>query len=113
MRKLGFLLSVGLLTSLLTASQAQAGSISGSQAFNNAGVTITQPVGGNDLAAATEFSVTLQTNSVAGAQTGDYVGFPTDTLPAATLSVANLASFTYGDAVFGTFTATSGMELSS
>jgi len=113
MRKLCFFLSAGLLASLLTLTPAQAGAIVGSQAFNNAGVVITQPLGGSDQGAATQFSITLQTSAIAGGQTGDYVGFPSDTLPAATLDVASLGSFTYGDAAFGTFTATSGVELSS
>ena len=76
-------------------------------------MVITQPLGGDDLAAATEFSVTLQTSAAPGGQTGDYVGFASDTLPAATLSVGSLGSFTYGDSTFGMFTATSGVELSS
>ena len=113
MRKLCFFLSAGLLASLLTLSPAQAGAIVGSQAFNNAGVVITQPLGGDDLGAATEFSITLQTSAAPGGQTGDYIGFASDTLPAATLSVGSLGSFTYGDSTFGMFTATSGVELSS
>ena len=113
MKKLCFFLSAGLMASLLTLSPAQAGAIVGSQAFNNGGVLITQPVGGDNLGAATEFSVTLQTSSAVGAQKGDYVGFASETLPAATLNVASLGSFTYGDAAFGKFTATSGVELSS
>jgi len=107
MKKLSFLLSLGLMA-LLALPSAQAGAIAGSQVIDGV-AAITEPLGGTDLMAATSLSVTMQTNTLPGAQTGDYVGIPSSTFTA-TLNTASLSSFTYGNAAFGTFTAMMGVE---
>jgi len=88
---------------------AQAGSINGSQALSFASLDADS----TDLLAATTFTVSQTVATGGSTQTGDYVGIPAEVLGSAILNTANLASFTYGSATFGTFTGNFGTELAS
>ena len=109
------LLAAALLgvTALTNPQSAGATPISGSITLSSAGV-IPGSLNGTDLSNSTKFELAGDAQTT-GLQTGDFLlvpigsSLPTSTTgePGVSLDLTNIIAFTFGDAAFGTFNATS------
>jgi hypothetical protein len=109
-RSLPVVLAVALSSALFQGTSAQAGMISGSDAFSQQNnVSIGALPGGTNVNTATSFTnVAPATSSMATGDFLTYVPANTDISAGVTVPVATGAStFTIGNVAFGTFTATS------
>ena len=101
------LLAASFAVALAIAPEAKAGPIVGSMSLGAANANIN---GASSLATATTININsfASTNSIqSGAVSGDYSGIPMGTaFTTSTLSLANLAGFSFTNAAFGTFQAT-------
>lgn len=99
--KTGFRAMALAMTLFGSVSAAQAGMITGSQGL---AVLTSINAGGGNVATASTFSNLNFTTT--GAQSGDYLSVgPGITFAGVTLDINNLATFTFGNGTFGTFTA--------
>ena len=104
----------GLIAAASLSTGAHAAQISGSQAIglnSTNGLSITPP--NVALSAVTQFTLNLVTQTGGTSQTGDFVGIPSVNLSQTTLDTTSLNTFSFTSASFGTFTATTGIEIAS
>lgn len=99
----------GLLAAASLSTGAHAAQITGSQALNVTQLAITQS--GAALSAVTSFAVGLSTVTGPASQTGDFGSVIALALNQATLDTTSLNNFTFGSLAFGTFQASTGMEI--
>ena len=109
MRSLTTLFSGLALTLALSCGVAQANVINGSIGIADIGDPSVSPGSNINLATTFNFGNLLTT----GSSTGAFVGMPTQLFGAATLTIGDPTSVTFGSAVFGTFTSTSITEASN
>ncbi|WP_158633604.1 PEP-CTERM sorting domain-containing protein [Tautonia sociabilis] len=103
-------MALGLCSLLMVGRQAEAAPIIGSQGIINTGSTTTDT---GNINTATTFTMSILLTT--GSQTGDFATYVTspENLGAATLDVNNPATFTFGNAAFGTFVGTAITRLMS
>jgi hypothetical protein len=103
MTKLHRLLFAGIVLSLATGYSTQAGTVSGSQSFADAG-TATADTG--NINTATSFTIGDMVST--GSQEGAFIAYPPLTsFGSISFSLSNPVSFSFGNGSFGSFTSTS------